>query len=59
MISKLKKGLQTARPIVALAAAGIFLNLLLNAGFTVPPSAPGGLLKISPEIMIILIAVCL
>jgi hypothetical protein len=59
MISKLKKGLQTARPIGALAAAAIFLNLLLNVSFTAPPSAPAGLLKIAPEILIILIAVCL
>ena len=58
-IAKIKTILATGRPIGGLAAAFLFLNILMNVSYPSPEIGLGRLLGLSPETVVVLILVCL
>lgn len=58
-ITKIKTILEAGRPIGGLAAAFFFLNILMNVSYPAPEIGLSRLLWLSPEIVIVLIFVCL
>jgi hypothetical protein len=58
-LTNIRKALDIVRPIGGLAAALIFLNVLMNVNYPAPGNELRRLLLISPEIFIALMLVCL